>query len=179
MSRLLMWLGRMAFLAKAEQSIDYLEYRTKAKQRLENPILCLPYVVAVSSDYLVEIWAKLIPSMFSGSVVILDRYVYDTVASDIAAHLSIDKDQFSYLIDLAFVFLPRPKRTYLLEVPETVSIARKSDIPDPEYLRERVPWYSLLKSYPEVRSLDGSTPIGANIRTILTDLEEIGFAMRI
>jgi len=173
-SRFVMWLGKSLFLRKSHQSNDYLAYRKEAKKTLQNPLLVLPYSVSISLDYFIEIWLKLLPDIFSSRIMILDRYVYDTIVSDMAAHIQMDDTRFRKMIDRWFNFVPRPDRTYLLCAPDVVSFSRKTDIPHIEYLRERNYWYGLLEDREEVRALDGTKPIEANIHIIFEDLAETG-----
>ncbi|NIS82964.1 MAG: hypothetical protein GTO14_22815 [Anaerolineales bacterium] len=173
-SRFVMWLGRSIFLRKSYQLNDYLAYRRKTKETLLNPLLVFPYLVSISLDYFIEIWLKLLPNIFSSRIIILDRYVYDTIVSDMAAHIQMDDARFSKIVDLWFNFVPRPDRTYLICAPEVVSFSRKTDIPHIEYLRERNHWYRLLEDREEVRALDGMKSIETNIHIVIEDLLEIG-----
>ena len=177
-SRFVMWLGKSVFLRKSHRSNDYLEYRMEAKKALQKPFLVLPYLASISLDYFLEIWLKLLPHIFSSRKMIFDRYVYDTVVSDMAAHIQMDDIRFRKLIDRWFNIVPRPDRTYLLCAPDVVSFSRKTDIPHIEYLRERNYWYGLLEDREEVRVLDGTKPIEENIHNILNDLAEIGLMKR-
>lgn len=175
LSRIVMWLGRVMILRKSYQSNDYLAYRRDIKARLKNPLLAFPYLISISFDYFVQVWVKLLPHIFSRSILVLDRYVYDTVISDMAAHMHMDDAKVNHLIDLWFHFIPRPNRTYLIFAPEAVSFSRKEDIPHIEYLRERIHWYEYLEERKEVRVLDGKRPIIENVAIIVDDLVKQGF----
>ena len=174
LSRACMWLGRTLLLSKSYKSNDYVRYREKTRKTLQNRLLVLPYLVSIWLDYFIETWVRFLPGILSPKILIVDRYVYDTVVSDIAAHVDLDVARFDRILETAFYFFPRVSRTYLMTAPEEVSLARKDDIPHKEYIRERQQWFHHLARRPEVRQLDGTLKVEENYQLILDDLMRIG-----
>lgn len=156
-SRVLMFLGRKTMLRSKDQWQDYEGYSADKKQKMRNPVLALVYTVAILIDYYVQIWLKLLPHLGSRRVVVSDRYLYDTVISDLAVHLNYSEVQTDSAIRLGLALLPKPALTVLIDVPEEVAFARKDDVPHIDYLRERRAWYLRLSRRPRVRCFDGQT----------------------
>lgn len=157
LSRALMWLGRRAMLRKSEKDVwaDYVGYSATKKQTMRNPILKFAYTASILTDYYVQIWLKLLPYLFSSTVIISDRYVYDTVISDLAVHLNYTQDEALRAVARGLKFVPRPTRVVLIDVPEEVAFSRKDDVPHIAYLEERRAFYQLLVERPEVMRVDG------------------------
>jgi dTMP kinase len=175
-SRLLMTLGRKAFLRANDQWQDYRGYNTSKKQTMRNPLLAWVYTAAILLDYYVQIWLKLLPHLASQRVVVSDRYLYDTVISDLAVHLNYSAQQTDRAIRWGLRFLPKPARTFLIDLPEELAFARKDDVPHIDYLRERRGWYLRLKQRPETSLLDGRATPDHLGHTLLHELAAPGRA---
>jgi thymidylate kinase len=158
LSRALMALGRAAMLRGKDQWRDYAGYTADKKRTMRNPLLATTYTAAILLDYYLQLWLKLLPHLFSGRVVVSDRYLYDTIISDLAVHLGYTAAQTARAIALGLRALPMPLLTVLVDVPEEVAFARKDDVPHIDYLRERRPWYAGLRDRPEVIPFDGQQP---------------------
>ena len=126
LSRALMALGRMTLLRKQDMRQDYAGYNTSKKQTMRNPWLARTYTTAILLDYYIQIWLKLLPHLLADRIVVSDRYVYDTVISDLAVHLNYSPAQADRAIQRGLRFVPRPALTVLIDVPEEVAFARKT-----------------------------------------------------
>ena len=155
-SRLLMALGRAAFLRKQDIWEDFKEYETSKKQVMRSPILTWIYTAAILFDYYLQIWLKLAIHFFSRRTIVLDRYIYDTVISDLSVHLGYSPQDTLGAIERGLKLLPRPALTILIDLPEEVAFERKDDVPHLDYLRQRRKTYLLLENSPGVTRLDGS-----------------------
>jgi dTMP kinase len=159
-SRALMVLGRATLLGKFNEKTQYASYNSKKKHTMRNPLLRFGYASAILLDYTLQIWFKLLIS-FQQDVVVLDRYVYDTIISDISAHFDLSHEQTAKWIRRMFWLAPIPQHTFVIDLPEEVAFARKMDVPDIVYLRDRRAYYRHLpESFPEIILLDGQqTPL--------------------
>lgn len=157
-SRLLMALGRATLLRKNDQWRDYSAYSTRKKQAMHNPCLAWPYTLAILLDYYVQIWWKLLPHIFDRRIIVSDRYIYDTVISDLTAHLNYSPRQTERTIERGLKLLPTPLLTILVDIPEEIAFSRKTDVPHIDYLKERRGSYLALDARPEVEQVDGSGP---------------------
>jgi dTMP kinase len=103
----------------------------------------------------VQIWLKLGPHLLSRRIVVSDRYIYDTVISDLSVHLGYSPEETAWAIAWGLRALPMPLLTVLIDVPAEVAFARKDDVPHIDYLRERRAFYLELKKRPEVLPFNG------------------------
>ena len=148
--------GRMLFLKKADMWEDYSSYSASKKQVMGSPLLSRGYASLIIFDYYVVTWFKLLFHVFSKEYLIVDRYIYDTVITDLAAYLGYSIQRALGAIELGIRFLPQPDYTILIDLPEEVAFARKDDMPHVDYLRERRHYYLALQSRPEVSLLSGT-----------------------
>ncbi len=171
-SRLLMALGRVFFLRKHNQWRAYQLYTTNKKQTMRNPLLTWIYTAAILVDYYVQIWFKLLPHLMSQKIVVSDRYVYDTIISDLAAHLEYSPAQTKLAIEQGLAWLPMPRLTILLDLSEETAFSRKTDIPHIDYLRERRIWYQQLVSRPEIKQLNGENELEPLHKTVVKEFTQ-------
>jgi dTMP kinase len=170
-SRFLMALGKRVFFSKHDEWKDYEGYHSDKKKTMRNPLLSSVYTAAILVDYYLQIWFKLFTYAFTKQVVILDRYIYDTVISDLSVHLNYNDRQTDSAIHRGLYLLPTPTLTALIDLPEEVAMARKDDVPHLEYLRERRHWYLTLLRRPEVKKFNGETTSEALAQSILATLK--------
>jgi dTMP kinase len=158
LSRLVMAIGRKLSLRGKNQWRDYTEYDRHKKNALKNRWLAAGYCLSILIDYSVQIAWKLLRVRRCSGVIVLDRYIYDTIISDIAVHLSCTEEETMQMIGRALRVLPRPKFTALLDVPAETAFSRKNDVPHVDYLRDRQRLYGALRSRPEVSVISGELP---------------------
>lgn len=175
-SRALMAAGRALRLRGRDQWHDYDGYTTEKKRVMRSRPLALAYTASILGDSLVQVWLKLLPHRWNDAVVIADRYVYDTVISDLAVHLSYSTRQADRLIARCLRVVPRPDLTLLIDVPPEIAFSRKDDVPHVDYLRERREWYLRLASRPEVVRVDGLAAPDDLVARALAELAERGLA---
>jgi len=120
---------------KNENCIEYRQH--KKELILKYPILSYLYLILILLDYYLQIFVKLYIPLFLGKSVICDRYIIDTLATDIAIDFSSNEFFLKKLYNILLRFFPKPKIVIFLDIPEEVAFARKDDIPDLEYLKER------------------------------------------
>ena len=166
-SRALMALGRMTLLRRKNIWRDYHRYTSSKKQAMRNPVLVWAYTSAILTDYFVQVWLKLLPHLLARRVVVADRYVYDTVISDLAVHLNYTEKQLECALRRTLKLVPAPLLTVLIDVPPEVAFARKDDVPHVDYLRERREWYIRLARWPRVALLDGQRPPQELVQALL------------
>lgn len=170
LSRILMAIGRTTLLRGRNQWNDYSKYTTDKKRTMRNPLLAGIYKATILIDYYIQIWLKLLPYLFKKSIVISDRYIYDTVISDLTVHLNYSSEKTFDAIERGLKCLPKPIMTILIDVPEGVAFARKDDVPHIDYLRERRSWYLLLANRPEVKYIDGQHAPDLLVQELLREI---------
>jgi thymidylate kinase len=172
-SRLMMWLGKAIMLNQYNPWNDYPTYHSKKKQTMRNSVLRWLYSAAIYIDYFPQIIVNLLPDLFSRRIIVMDRYIYDTVINDLAVHLNYSEKEITDTILRSLFVLPVPIRTFLIDIPEEIAFARKNDIPHIDYLKERRPIYLTLKHLPNVVFLNGENSLETLEKEILTELSTI------
>lgn len=171
-SRLAMAVGRTVLLRKHNQWHEYEAYTVDKKQTLRHPIFAWGHTATILIDYYIQIWLKLLPHLLSPHIVIVDRYIYDTIISDLAVHLGYSLAEAEKAIHTALRLLPNPSLVILLDLSEKVAFSRKTDMPHINYLRERRPYYLHLKTHSEVELLNGELSQETLLQATLFKLAE-------
>lgn len=170
LSRALMALGRLALLRGKDQWRDYTAYAASKNETMKNPVLGAIYTATILFDYYLQLGYKLAPHLASGRIVVADRYVYDTVISDLAVHLGYTMPRMNQVLERCLRFAPKPLLTALVDLPAEVAFSRKDDVPHVDFLRDRQRWYRQLGGRPEVIKLDGEAPPDTLVRRLVAEL---------
>jgi thymidylate kinase len=168
LSRLLMALGRFIWLHGEDQWLNYERYSNVKNKTMNNPLLRTAYACSIMVDFFPQIWLKLFAHYSKDRIIVLDRYIYDTVISDLSAHLDYSTCQTDNAIRLGLRILPTPDVTFLVDLPEEVAFRRKDDVPHIDYLKKRRGCYRNTVSRPEVKKINGEL----NIEEIVADMLE-------
>ena len=113
----------------------------------------------VWSEYLLEVYLRLIPPSLKGKKVIFDRYIYDTMV-DIAINFDIPAEEIEILFTHPILSLfPRPRILILVDVDPDVGAKRKSDGTPIEYLEDRRIHYLSIASILNAHVIDGNGSI--------------------
>jgi thymidylate kinase len=159
LSRLLMFLGRATILRKQDLWRDYSSYTESKQAAMRSPLLASVYASAVLVDYYVEMWVKLLPVVFTDQIVVMDRYVHDTLVNELAAQLDFDRSQLARATRAMARLLPRPSLAFLIDLPPEIAFSRKDDVPHVDYLRTRREYYLQLAAEGRLEILDGEQPV--------------------
>lgn len=124
-----------------------------------------PYVFLAMTDYRMQIAAKLRRHR-SLDLIVADRYVFD-VAVNIGLALGWKPDEVVAFAQRQLARFPIPQVLIFLRVEPEVSLSRKDDIPDVDYLRLRLSYYDAIAAAFGFTVLDGSLPIPENRERLL------------
>jgi thymidylate kinase len=153
-------LTRQFFLRGRDMDSDYVGYSSVKKSFLHRRSLAKLHETSVLTDYLIQVMFKVTIPLLLGANLICDRYVYDTVISDLAPDLGYSPQRVQEVINLCFRVMPRPDLVLWLDVPETVTLQRKSDVAARQYLSERRRIYSTIAADGRhMVALDGTMPM--------------------
>ena len=160
-SRPVMSIGRLLFLSGREiESKGYLKYYVMKRAAIKHhSTLSGIYVKILLIDFLLQIFFKVKIPLKLGKNIICDRYVYDTIITDISVHMNYSVEKIINLINSLLRFIPKPNITFLLDVPEEVAYRRKTDIPSVEYLKEKRWIYLDVGKRCEMILIDGCKPL--------------------
>ena len=99
-------------------------------------------------DYYLQLLYKIEVPLLLNKNVVCDRYIYDTIITDIAVDMGYSEDEIFNLIERCLSILPTPDVVFLIDVPEEVAYNRKDDVPAIGYLRDRRKYYiAIAKKY--------------------------------
>lgn len=150
------WAGRRLFLRKKDRNRDYVGYSHAKKGLLENRVLSALYEFLVLFDYFFQMMVKVRFPLAIGRTIVCDRYVYDTVVTDLAVDLKYPQSRTSETLRRYLWLFPRPDLVFLIDVPEEVANRRKEDVPSVKYLEERRQLYLEVGREQGMIVLDGS-----------------------
>ena len=160
-SRFFMWLGRILILKRDKDAIfnDYENYSTQKKQIFQRGIYSKLYEWIILFDHLIQIYFKISIPLLLGKIVICDRYIFDTIITDISINLGYNFKESVDLIKKTLRFIPNPEFIFYINVTEEIAYNRKDDVPHIKYLIERKKLYDNLENYFKIIRLDGSKRI--------------------
>ena len=118
------------------------------------------YIFLLITDYKIQYHIKLFKNR-KNNLLIFDRYFYD-VAINVAITLDWSTDRLISFIRKYHFHFRVPQIKIYLNLPPEVSMQRKSDIPDIEYLRSRKKFYEAISKTFGFIELDGKKSIEEN-----------------
>jgi thymidylate kinase len=151
------WLAGVLLLRNKDIYRSYHEYSSSKRAASSNhPFLAEAYQYLLIFDYLIQIFAKISIPIALGKTVICDRYIYDTLATDLAIDFNYTDDKLKCALKRFLHISPAPYMIFLIDLPEEVAMSRKTDVPSIDYLKERRRFYLILADIlPDVIILNG------------------------
>jgi thymidylate kinase len=117
------------FLPKKDLDTQSETRDAKTKRKgvwLQNPLLRFGWLSLVVFDLLVSYWARVLPHLLQGRVVVGDRYTYDALV-ELVTLTGRRSLLFSAAARLLMTLSPRPQLAYFLDVPVDEASARKPE----------------------------------------------------
>lgn len=152
-----MLVGELLFLRNKDCYRDYSGYsNTKRSVSKKHPLLAKFYQHFLLLDYYIQILFKIKLPLLLGKNVVCDRYVYDTIVTDLSVDFNYSEEDVKNSLDKILSLFPTPGITFLVDLPEEIAYKRKTDIPSIEYLRERRKMYLYLGKECNMLVLDGT-----------------------
>jgi thymidylate kinase len=148
--RPLIWLAQK-LLRKRKSVANYSEYAAAKKKAIRKNPLAIFYQWLLWIDYILQIFITIRIPLFLGYSIFCDRYIYDTLITDLAVDFSYSEQGIKRTLKRIARFFPRPSLVFLIDIPEEIAYARKNDVPSLAYLQERRQIY--LKLRPEIRAI--------------------------
>jgi len=152
----LIWIGRLLFLRQKDAFKNYDEYVSARRRLFKNQILSLIYQFLLIFDYIFQSTVKVKFPLMMHKNIICDRYVYDTVITDLAVDMGYSQQKIDKILKRLFIFLPKPDFSFLIDVPEEIAFSRKRDVPSIKYLKDRRNIYLNVGAKHKMIILDGS-----------------------
>lgn len=110
-------------------------------------------------DYYIQLLYKIQIPLLAGRNIVCDRYIFDTIITDISVDVSLSEEESFNIINRLLLLLPKPDIIFMLDVPEEVAFKRKDDIVSIGYLKDRRNNYLNLIKYFDIIKLNGTDPI--------------------
>ena len=150
-------IGRLIYHLRKNLSENYSEYSNTKRRTIEkHSFLSSVYQQILLFDYIVQIFFKVKLPLIFGKNIVCDRYIYDTVITDLSVDMNYSKDRVITLLNNLLHFFPEPDITFLIDVPEEIAYQRKNDIPSVNYLKERREMYLNIGKEYRMVILDGT-----------------------
>jgi len=131
-------IGRKVFFGGKDIFKDYKGYSSRKRGVIErHSFLFTIYRYILLSDYLMQLLFKVKIPLMLGKNIVCDRYVYDTVITDLSVDMNLSSSEIRKLIRRFFYLSPKPDLAFLIDLPEEIAFQRKNDTPSIEYLKER------------------------------------------
>jgi thymidylate kinase len=170
--------AKIVFLSSAERRQSYGPYTARKRSLLSADFFSRLHEISILADYWFQILFKVAVPLWRGRNLVCDRYVYDTVVSDLAPDLLYSRDRIQQVVNRCLTVMPKPDLVFLLDVPEEVTLSRKTDVADIEYLKERREIYRSLalreKAVPLAGTLSKQQILEQAGETIMSWLEKPG-----
>jgi len=128
-----------------------------------------PYLSFVLFSYMISLHAKVGRPLKKNGIVISDRYVYDTIV-DLWVDFGRKDSYLRFLTPMLTNIAPKPESIFWVDVSEEVSMSRKNDVPDIEYVAMRRRGYELISKSIGATKLDGTVPIEVNVESIYNEI---------
>lgn len=129
-----------------------------------------PYLAFVIFSYMRSVHGKVAKKLSGGGILISDRYVYDTIV-DLWVDFGRRDSYLRFLVPMMVNIAPKPEVIYWVDVPEDVSMSRKNDVPDIEYVAMRRKGYELISKKVGATKLDGTVPVEVNVESIYNEIQ--------
>jgi thymidylate kinase len=139
--------------------VPYAKYTRSKESMFKNPVLRSVWRSCTLIDHYIS-FRKAIGRLGGDvGIVILDRYVYDTLTDIDSAFGSGGRETEKLLNSRLFRLFPKPDIVVFLEVPPEVCMTRKDDIPSLEYLESRHPVYRIIAERVGARTVDATKSV--------------------
>lgn len=154
-----MMIARAIFLRGKDMFEDYTEDSDAKKRLFKNRLLSMIYQSFLLFDYSFQIFLKVKIPLMLGRNIICDRYIYDTVCTDLAVDLNYSKKTTTDILRKCLYLFPQPDITFLIDVPEEIAYERKDDVPSIDYLKDRRNIYLCIANVYNMIEIEGDRGI--------------------
>lgn len=174
-SKIMMDVGRFFFLKRQKQDIffDYDNYTLEKKKVIKNNGLKFLLEFAFLFDQIIQVYVKILPLLLKKKIVFSDRYIYDTIVTDLSSDFGYTDSKIFKLIHLTLKLVPKPDIVFYIDVSPEVAFSRKDDVPHINYLIQRKKLYDLISVLPNFEKIDGAKSIADVKKEINTKLESL------
>lgn len=157
--RIFLFLGRSALGTSTRQITgdqkSYGRYQSRKSKLMEISIVRLLWSVMTSIEHLAQINLDVRRRLLDGSVVVCDRYLWDSSVDMAVLNKRNPQWLSGWLNRLMWRFVPKPAITFFIDIPPEEAIKRKNDIPSVDYLAKRAELYRYLAKCNSLTVING------------------------
>ncbi|MCL6479116.1 MAG: hypothetical protein K6T65_11990 [Peptococcaceae bacterium] len=168
-----MFAGRFFFLKGKSADKNYKEFKKEKSNAISRYIFLYSiYIFVLFIDYYIRLLFLVIIPLLYGKNVVCDRYIYDTIITDISTDLGLTKEKICKLIRFCYYLLPRPDYVFLIDLPEIIAYGRKNDVPSIDYLTSIRGTYFEVGKLMDMKILDGTLDRKTLLNKVISVLYE-------
>jgi thymidylate kinase len=173
--RFIMSFAKMIFFRKKDMFDDYTDYSKTKKNAIKNHLwLAAIYQRALLLEYYIQFTYRIgIPLYISKKNVVFDRYIFDTIVTDLAIDFNYSADDIDRILTSIFHVFPLPDVLFMIDVPVETAFKRKNDVPSIDYLLERRLIYQNIGSKYNAIIIDGTKSLEEIKNQVVLDVEVI------
>ena len=123
-------------------------------------------------EFKLQLFFNITGKRFSGSTLLVDRYIYDNVVT-YAANLNLGEKYMEETMNGKWKNAPRPDKIIYIKTPVEVCCSRKDDIPDPLYLEIRKPRYEKVAEMYNATVIAGNQDKQKMLDEVMAAIDEI------
>jgi len=149
----------------------YARYVTSKRSLFRSSLVRAVWRSLVLLDFYITFKVAFARLARSTQVVILDRYVYDTLIDIDSGFGSGGAEVKRLLASPLLKFFPQPDKIVLLEIDPAAAMRRKDDIPSREYLEERYGLYRAVARETGASVVDGTQSIDETRSALIAEVK--------
>ena len=152
-------IGQRTVFADSDIEDDYESHQSEKEALFVDDRLARAYESLIMADYTPQFVWRVLRQLYTHEIVVCDRYVYDTLLSDLAGDvLETPQEAIDRYETYAGLF-PDPDYQFYVRIPPEVSMERKDDVPSIEYLEDRLAFYDRFADAYGLSKLDGTESV--------------------
>lgn len=138
-------LGKKILMKKESSpfSGDYRAYLESMRKQAKKGGVYKIFSFCTTLEFKLQILFNIRLKRMLGTILLVDRYIYDNVVT-YAANLGLGEEYMQSALNGKWKHTPRPDKIIYIKTPVEVCCSRKDDIPDPLYLEIRKPLYDAI-----------------------------------
>ncbi|WAI00846.1 nucleoside/nucleotide kinase family protein [Methanogenium organophilum] len=165
-------IGKKLFLSKSDYYKNYINHSNAKKEIFKNSLLSNIYQNLLIIDYFLQTYPSLIYSLIKYDIVISDRYIYDTVLTDLAVDFNNSDEKNRSILSRSFNFFPKPSLCFFIDIPEDIAFKRKNDTPSIDYLIDRKNQYLMVSKENDMIIINGNQELNTEIKDVKKVIDE-------
>lgn len=155
-------------------------HRKSKRTLLSNPVFTKLFVTGIFFDQVLRIFLKItLPSLLEKKVIVCDRYLLDTLVTDIALSCGLSEKETTQLLQQWIRVFPKTDMSFLVYVPPEVAYKRKQDVHSLNVLKELSNNYVYAGKKTGVIIMDGTKDEVQLKNLVMDKLKELGMNERV